>query len=105
VKLSLVVHPRAELDLIECFEYLAQHSPSAARRFLDATEASLATINQRPGDGYRYFNDRRPKEDWRYVRLPGFKKHLVIYRITETEVEVVRIVHGSRDLESILRVL
>jgi plasmid stabilization system protein ParE len=30
---------------------------------------------------------------------------MIFYRLTATETEVVRIVHGARDLESIFRVL
>jgi toxin ParE1/3/4 len=30
--------------------------------------------------------------------VPGFEKHLVFYRVDEESVEVVRVVHGARDL-------
>jgi toxin ParE1/3/4 len=105
VNLPLVVHPRADLDVMECFTYLAQRNAAAAKRFLDAIEQLLPTIASRPNDGHRYLHAKRETEDWRYVRVPGFKKYLAFYRITDAAVEVVRIVHGSRDLETIFRVL
>jgi len=101
----LVVHPRADLDQLECFSFLAQRSPDAARRFLDAIERVLPAIAEKPEAGHRYLNANRADEDWRYVRVQGFKKYLVFYRVTPSQVELVRIVHGSRDLESIFRLL
>ena len=101
----LVIHPRADLDQLECFSFLAGHSPDAARRFLDALESVLPAIAAAPEAGHRYLNAKREDEDWRYVRVPGFKKYLVFYRLTASQVEVVRIVHGSRDLDSIFSVL
>jgi toxin ParE1/3/4 len=101
----LVVHPRADLDQFEYFSFLARHSPDAARRFLDEIENLLPDIAQKAEAGHRYLNAKREDEDWRYVRVPGFRKVLVFYRITEAQVEVVRIVHGSRDLDAIFRAL
>jgi toxin ParE1/3/4 len=99
------VHPRADLDIVETFAYLAGHNPDAARRFVEAVEQALLKIESRPEDGNRYLNARREDEDWRYAKITGFKKYLVFYRLRSAEVEVVRIVHGSRDLDAIFRVL
>ncbi len=55
--------------------------------------------------GHRYLRSGREDEGWRYLRIPGFKKYLVFYRLTDIEIEVVRVVHASRDLEAIFRVL
>ena len=102
---TLRVHPRADLDVIETFAFLAGLNPDAARRFLDAVEKSLLAIESRPKDGNRYVREGKEDEDWRYRRLPGFKKYLVFYRLTTADIEVVRVAHGSRDLEAIFRVL
>jgi toxin ParE1/3/4 len=105
VSRPLVVHPRADLDQMECFTFLARHSPATARRFLDVVESLLIAIEANPEGGHRYLNAKRADEDWRYRRVPGFKKYLVFYRVTPAQTEVVRIVHGSRDLGSIFSVL
>jgi len=105
VSRRLVIHPRADLDQVECFAFLARHNPAAARRFLDAIEQVLLKIKAEPERGHRYLHTKREGEDWRYMRIPGFKKYLVFYRISDPEIEVVRIVHGSRDLDGVFRVL
>jgi toxin ParE1/3/4 len=99
------VHPRADLDVIDSFSYLAGRDPALARKFLDAVEAALAKVQSSPDSGHRYLRSGREDEGWRYLRIPGFKKYLVFYRLTDIEIEVVRVVHASRDLEAIFRVL
>jgi len=79
---ELVIYPRAELDQLEAFSYLASQAPDAARRFLDAVEEALHSIARTPESGHRYLNARRAEDDWRYLRLTGFKKYFVFYRIT-----------------------
>jgi toxin ParE1/3/4 len=102
---SLVIHPRADLDQFEIFSYLAKNNPRAARRFLDSLDAVWNSINSDPARGHRYLNSKRSDEDWRYVRVPGFESYFIFYRLTGQNAEVVRIVHGSRDLDAIFRVL
>lgn len=38
----------------------------------------------------------------RQYPIRGFKNYLIFYRATESEVEVLRVLHGARDLEAIL---
>lgn len=101
----LRIHPRADLDVVETFAFLAGVNSDAARRFLNAVEKALIAIESRPEDGNRYVREGKEDEDWRYRRLPSFKKYLVFYRLTSADIEVVRVAHGSRDLEAIFRVL
>ena len=35
--------------------------------------------------------------------VPGFKNYLIFYRATETELEVLRVLHGARDIESLFQ--
>ncbi len=35
-------------------------------------------------------------------RVPGFENHLIFYRVTEEAIEVIRVLHGARDIEGIL---
>ncbi|NJK75351.1 MAG: type II toxin-antitoxin system RelE/ParE family toxin [Microcoleus sp. SU_5_6] len=32
----------------------------------------------------------------------GFKRYLIFYRTAETGIEILRVLHGARDLEAIL---
>jgi toxin ParE1/3/4 len=88
---------RAEEDLIEIWTYVAQDSLGAADRLLDRLDHVCALLADNPrmgparpelADGMRYF--------------PA-GTHLVLYREARDGVEIVRIVHGARDLPSLFR--
>lgn len=38
----------------------------------------------------------------RHWPVPGFESHLIFYLTTPGRIEVVRVLHGAQDLESIL---
>ena len=38
----------------------------------------------------------------RVWRVKGFPRHLIFYRTIEGDVEIVRVLHGARDLPSLL---
>jgi plasmid stabilization system protein ParE len=40
--------------------------------------------------------------DFRYVRPKSFDWYPIFYRLTESKIEVVRVLHGSRDLAAAL---
>ena len=40
--------------------------------------------------------------DIRQQSIKGFRKYLIFYRITESEIDILRVIHGARDIETIL---
>ena len=88
---------RAEEDLIEIWNYIAQDSLAAADRVLDRIE----TVCERLADNPR-MGPARPDlaQDLRYF-VSG--RYLVIYRETPGGVEIVRVVHGARQLPDLFR--
>lgn len=95
--------PRAKLDLEECAIYLADKgSLQVALRFLECAEATFEILAGRPGLG-RHLQSTRPElEGLRYFRVQGFESHLIFYLPREIGIEVLRVLHGARDLEAIL---
>ena len=92
----IVQSPRAEQDVVEQALYIHRHNPAAAERFLRAIDRTFAALADMPGMG-------PPREyggikDLRMGRIRGFDKHLVFYRPIEGGIEVVRVLHTSRDL-------
>lgn len=94
--------PEAEVDVTELSESLAQRSPRAALRFLDAAEAALAALAAMPGMGGMYETDNPQLAGLRVWPIPGFPNHLVFYREADPNIEIVRVLHGRRDLEDLL---
>src|SRR5262249_52665821 len=102
-----VIHPvirsaRAEADLEEIAEYLAQHSLRTALRFLDAAEKAFALLAKVPEIGGRYESDNPALADLRVWAVPGFRRHWIFYRHLDQRVQVARVLYASRDLEPLL---
>ncbi|MGO9471122.1 MAG: type II toxin-antitoxin system RelE/ParE family toxin [Isosphaeraceae bacterium] len=38
----------------------------------------------------------------RVWQVDGFEKHLIFYRLADDDVEIVRVLRGARDLDSVL---
>jgi toxin ParE1/3/4 len=83
--------------------YLAEESRSddLAFRFLDAAESSFEHLAAMPTMGVaRTYHDPE-LEGVRMWRIAGFDSHLIFYRPTETGVEIIRVIHGKRDIEDL----
>ena len=55
-----------------------------------------------PGMGTPYDHDHPALAELRFLPVTRFKKYRVFYRAIPVGIEVVRVLHGSRDLQSIL---
>ncbi len=97
------IHSCAKLDVLEIVDYLTSRSPQAALRFVDAVDATYARIRSMPRAGVRLLRHDRAEQDWRYMHIAGFKRYIIYYRVDSDVTRVIRVAHGSRDIESILR--
>lgn len=92
MKLSLRVTPQAESDLIETWLYTSETwGVEQADKYLDQLEAGMGHLTVHPSLGV----------DYSHI-LPGYRKiriehHDVFYRILESEILVVRVLHEDMD--------
>jgi plasmid stabilization system protein ParE len=63
----LVVRPRADADLDECADYLAQRNPRAARRFVAAARQTCERIAEMPEAGGLAHPRRRVLHSARHI--------------------------------------
>jgi len=99
---SLRVLPRADADLDEAADYYAvEAGVDVAFRFLDAAAKAFEFVRENPAAGSpgQYRSDKLTGV--RRWPVPGFKDHLVFYRFDDDAVDVVRVLHGARDIERI----
>lgn len=101
-KRRIVKHERALRDLALRCEFIRQQNPRAALRFLDAAEATIRKLGAAPGIGVRYDADHPVLAELRFVPIAGFKQDLIFYRLLPDGIEIVRVLHGPRDIASIL---
>lgn len=93
--------PQAKRDLDELAAYISEDSPGAAMRFLQAAEAAFRQLAGMPQIGSPRSFGIPDLAKLRMWPIPGFRKHLIFYRPTEHGIEVLRVLHGARDIEAI----
>jgi toxin ParE1/3/4 len=85
----------AREDLIAIWTHIAEDNPQAADRVLDRLEEAANRLVENPQIGPAR-DDIRP--GLRYL-VSG--SYLLLYRIREGGIEIVRAVHGRRDLNGL----
>jgi toxin ParE1/3/4 len=94
---------RALGDLDEIAEYLQlRASPQTAIRFLENAEATFRRLLASPEIGARYDPAHPRLSDLRFLSIIRFRKYLAFYRPRPDGIEVVRVLHGARDIASLL---
>jgi len=94
---TVVVRPRALDDLAEIWAYIADDSPDQAEAFVDLLDSKFQALSRRPGLGRRR-PELTPDID---IRSLAVGRYVVFYLPLSRGIEVVRVLHGSRDIESI----
>ena len=95
-------HHLAEQDLAEVYLHIGSDSPNAAERLLDAVEQAIALLLSRPRAGRaREFRSPRAHGLRSWV-VSGFESYLIFYRPQPGGIEVVRFIHGARDIPSLI---
>lgn len=95
--------PAARIDVVEIAVYLGtEASVEIADRFLDALESAYEQLAEAPEVGSPYRTTNPALTHLRKWRVPTFPNHLIFYHPTKGGVEVVRVLHGARDLEPLL---
>lgn len=87
-----LISPPAIQDLQAITDYFAATSVEAGEKFLSKFEAWCQKLRAFPAIGKRY--------DGLYLGLRGIviDEYILFYQVTDDVVEIVRVVHGKRDL-------
>ncbi len=96
------VLPRAKQDGQEIDDYLSAHNVAAADRFGEQLQATIDLQAAIPTPGSRWMTDNPLLAELRWTRVKGFRQYIVFMKVRGTLLEIVRILHASRDLESVL---
>jgi toxin ParE1/3/4 len=100
---KVCLRPRAWQDVRQTAIYLgAEAGEAVADRFQDSLQSLLNTLAKSPGIGARWsFRDPRLK-DVRRLPLTGFESWLVFYQASKMRIDVIRVLHGARDIATVL---
>lgn len=87
--------PQAFRDLDDIAAYIGLDNPQAALRFLDSLENRFHLLAASPGIGRE-----RPDLGAGLRGLP-VDNYVIFYRQASTGIEIVRVLHGARDIEAL----
>lgn len=88
--------PLARADLLDIWNYVADDSPAKADRLLDSINKHCQTLARFPKMG------RARNELGASLRSFPVGTYVIFYREVSKGIEVVRILHGARDIEGII---
>jgi toxin ParE1/3/4 len=104
VSVRYIIRPKADQDLENQAYYLAtKATPEIGHRFLVAAHETFALLGAQPGIGWHPRLRGSNLASVRVFPISGFKKMLVFYRPLSRRIEVLRVIHGSRNISALLR--
>jgi toxin ParE1/3/4 len=90
----IVRRPEAKKDLKEIWKYIAAQDRERADKFLRLLDEVLQSLAQHP------FMGKERAEIMEEIRSFPVKSYVIFYRPLNDGIEVVRIIHGARDIEA-----
>jgi toxin ParE1/3/4 len=97
------IRSAARADIKGIAETIGKDRPRSARRFFFAAEKLMKRVLDFPELGGLYESNEEDFEGLRVLSIKGFKTYLLFYRVHDDSVEVVRVLHGARDIPAILK--
>jgi len=96
---AFLIAPAARTELEEIWDYYAVElqNPDVADRIRDEIFNAFRKLADTPGVGH--FRSDLSAEPLRFWRV---RKYLIIYRSEKQPIEIVRVLHGARDVQAIL---
>ena len=94
---QLDITPRAQRDLADIADNsYNEFGPHVATDYLQGLRATFVLLLEFPEIG-AVFEGVRPM-----VRLKTYRSHRIFYRVTKTDIIIVRILHKARDASALL---
>lgn len=97
-KYKVHITTSAQTDIQLIYDYIARENPKNAVHFIDELQAKAAALSQFPQRQPAISENSFFGTDYRQLIV---KKYRIIYRIAETDVFILRIVHGMRSIEKL----
>jgi plasmid stabilization system protein ParE len=103
--IKLHIFEAAALSIVEQADYYQEKSgPSLAFKWESAVHEAISSLLRQPEIGSPCKFRSHALAGLRWASVPGFPKHMIFYRYVQADdtLFVVQLLHGARDIESIL---
>ena len=97
--MNLVVKSPVWDDLRKIGLRIVKENPSAADNFLTAAEEAFELLRRQPGLGRLRIFSMPGVRSW---VIPSFRNYVIFYLPTTTDVQILAVLHGARDLPEVL---
>jgi toxin ParE1/3/4 len=94
---QVITSPEARADLLEIWLYIATENTDAADRVLSTLNDKTQTLLANPEMG------RMREELAHSLRSIPSGSYLIFYRVRGSNIEIIRVLHSARDIQSIWR--
>lgn len=103
--MKLVIQPAAREDILRQYRYylLEKDSERTAQSFLAAVQETIQQVTRRPGIGSPKTLDHPSLSVLRSASVRRFPSIRAYYLASEDTIRVIRLLHGKRDIASILQ--
>jgi toxin ParE1/3/4 len=89
----VIVSSRAENDLADIADYISLDDPRRALSFTEELEARFVDVGERP-----LSFPARP--EWGMNKRSAVHgRYVIIFRVNDEHIEILRVAHGARDLD------
>ena len=95
--MKVVITGAAKADLASIGDFIRPHNPPRAITFVDELLDHCFTLADMPR-AYPLV----PRYEKFGIRRSVYKNYLIFYRVSSTQVDVIHILHGARNYESLL---
>jgi len=89
------IRPGARADLLEIWNHIGENSIASADALSDKLDAAIVMLGRQPKAG------RLREELGAAVRSSPCGSYILLYREARRGVEILRVLHAARDIESI----
>ena len=94
---SIIRSDQSEQDVYEIAHFIARDNPDAAFRLVDRFDETLNMLAENPLTG------RAREELAPVVRSFPVGNYVLFYRPSQNGIELIRVLHGARDLRRLFR--
>ena len=101
----LIVRDDADADIDEIASFIARDNAEAGRRFYDAVLDDFRRLVAMPRIGAKRYVRRPQLQNLRSWPIGGYRNYLIFYLALDDGIDVLRIIHGARDVERITEAL
>jgi toxin ParE1/3/4 len=98
-----LILPAAQRDIEELTEYIARDNLATAIAFHQAIQETIKDLARMPGMGARARFRSPHGAGLRKWTMPAYRSYTIYYRRIDVGIEVIRVLHGSRDQPDALR--